>query len=164
MANRMLDRLRVKDKKGLFTRTQTAIGYSTGFISLDYVNGYMVQVRDIDDNIVKEYASTGMVGGSFNTFIGKSGVAKTTAAVQMAMNIVRPYPNAFVQHYDLEQALTYTRIKNVTGATQRELDEKYVLKQERTYIEDIFDGIMEIAREKHENRSDYTYHTGLLNE
>jgi RecA/RadA recombinase len=161
---RMLDRLRKKDKKGLFTRTQTAIGYPTGFLPLDYRNGYMVQVRDLDDNIVKEYMSGGIVGGSFNTFIGKSGVAKTTAAVQIGMNIVKPFEDAFVQHYDLEQALTYTRIKNVTGATQRDLDEKYVLKQERTYIEDIFDGIMEIARDKEEFRDELMYDTGLLNE
>lgn len=164
MANRMLERLRAKDKKGLFTKTQTAVSYNTGFLPFDYRNGYMVQVRDIEDNLVKEYPSTGLVGGSFTTIVGKSGVAKTTFAVQIASNIVRPFASSFVQHYDLEQALTYTRIKNVNGYKQSELEDKYILKQEKTYIEEIFESIMTIAKEKEEHRSDYSYDTGLRNE
>jgi RecA/RadA recombinase len=164
MANRLLSKVRSKDKRGLFTRTQTAISYPTRFANLDYRNGYMVQVRDLQDQLIEEYPSVGMVGGSFVTIVGRSGTAKTTAAVQWGMNIVSPFDSGFVQHYDLEQALTYTRIKNITGATQSQLDEKYVLKQERSYIEDIFDAIMEIARAKEENREEFTYDTGLKNE
>lgn len=160
----MLDRLRQKDKKGLFVKTQTAIGYSTGFLPLDYRNGYSIQVRDNEENVVDEYPSVGIVGGSFNTVVGKSGTAKTTAVVQWAANIVKPFASSFVQHYDLEQALTYTRIKNITGYTQNELADKYVLKQEKSFIEDIFDSIMDVAREKEENRKEYTYDTGLKNE
>ena len=164
MANRMLERLRKKDKKGLFTRTQTSISYPTRFAPFDYRNGYMVQVRDLQEKLVTQYPSVGIVGGSFNTFVGKAGSAKTTFVIQTAANIVRPFENAFVQHYDLEQATTYTRIKNVTGFTQEELDNKYNLKQERSYIEDIFDSIMEIANEKNDNRADYMYDTGLKDE
>lgn len=164
MANRMLDRLRGNDKKGLFVKTQTAVGYETGFAPFDYRNGYMVQVRDLDENVVEEYASMGLVGGSFTTVVGKSGTAKTTFVIQAAANIVRKFSSSFVQHYDLEQALTYTRIKAVTGYKQAELQDKYVLKQEKSFIEDIFDGIMAIAKEKEENRKDYTYNTGLKNE
>lgn len=164
MGNRLLERLRAKDKKNLFTKTQTAVSYSTGFLPFDYRNGYMVEVRDINDKLVTEYPSTGIVGGSFVTIVGKSGVAKTTFAVQIAANIVKKFSSSFVQHYDLEQALTYTRIKNVTGFTQNELYEKYILKQERTFIEEIFESIMAIAKEKEEHKSDYSYDTGLRNE
>jgi KaiC/GvpD/RAD55 family RecA-like ATPase len=164
MANRMLDRLRAKDKKGLFTKTQTAISYPTGFINLDYRNGYMVQVRDMYDQLVKEYASTGLVGGSFITIVGKSGTAKTTAAVQWASNIVRPFDSSFVLHFDLEQALTYTRIRNINGMSSQQLDDKYVLKQESTYIEDIFEAVADVANDKKEHFDDYSYDTGLVNE
>jgi len=160
----LMSRLRAKDKKGLFTRTQTAVGYSTGFAPFDYRNGYMVQVRDMEDNLVTEYPSTGAVGGSFITIVGKSGVAKTTFAIQMASNIVKRFESGMVQHYDLEQALTYTRIKNVNGFSQYDLMEKYNLKQEKSTIEDIYDSIEAIAKEKEENREDYMYDTGLLNE
>lgn len=164
MANRMLDRLKAKDKKGLFNKTQTAISYSTGFSTLDYRNGYMVQVRDIYDKLVQEYPSVGLVGGSFITIVGKSGTAKTTAAVQWASNIVRPFDAGFVQHFDLEQALTYTRIRNINGMTSEQLQDKYVLKQESTYIEDIFEAVAEVAKEKKEHFDDYSYDTGLKNE
>jgi KaiC/GvpD/RAD55 family RecA-like ATPase len=164
MANRMLDRLRAKDKKGLFTKTQTAISYPTGFVNLDYRNGYMVQVRDMYDQLVKEYASTGLVGGSFITIVGKSGTAKTTAAVQWASNIVRPFDSSFVLHFDLEQALTYTRIRNINGMSSQQLDDKYILKQESTYIEDIFEAVADVANDKKEHFDDYSYDTGLVNE
>lgn len=164
MANRMLARLQAKDKAGIFKRTQTAVSYPTRFAPFDYRNGYMVQVRDLEDNVITQYPSTGIVGGSFNTVVGRSGTAKTTFTIQAASNIVRPFENSFVIHYDLEQATTYTRIKNVTGLPQREMDDKYVLKQERSYIEDIMEAVMSIAREKEENRNDYMYDTGLKDE
>lgn len=162
--NRMLERLRAKDKKSLFTRTQTGVGYPTGFLALDYRNGYLVESRDLDDNIISTRPSTGLVGGSFVTIVGKSGTAKTTGAIQMAANIVRNFETSFVQHYDLEQALTYTRIKNITGFTQRQLDSKYILKQEKTSIEDIMNSIIEICEEKEANSEDYLYDTGLYDE
>lgn len=132
MANRMLERLRANDKKGLFKPTQTSISYGTGLYPLDYRNGYMIQVRDLDERLVKEYPALGMVGGTFITLVSKSGVGKTTLASQIAANIVRPYENAFVQHYDIEQTSNYTRIKNITGLTQSQLVDKYILKQEKS--------------------------------
>ncbi len=164
MGNPLLDLLRANDKKGLFNKTQTSISYPTGFLPLDYRNGYMLQVRDLQNNIVDEYASTGIVGGSFNTVIGKAGVAKTTATIQIAANIVRKFNTSFVLHFDLEQATTYTRIRNITGMTTQELTDKYLLKQERMYIEDIFDSIIETAETKIQNRKDFEYDSGLKDE
>lgn len=164
MANPLLKQLQSSDKKGLFNKTQTAITYGTGFAPFDFRNGYMVEVHDDDDNLVKSYPSTGIVGGSFNTVIGKSGVAKTTWVVQAAANIVKPYAAGFVQHFDLEQALTYTRIRNITGFSQMQMRDKYILKQEKVTIEDMFEAIQKIAQAKEEFREDFSYDTGLLNE
>ena len=165
IANKMLTRLREKDKNGLFKPTQTSICYPTGFISFDYRNGYLVEVRDLKEVLIKSYPAIGIVGGTFITVAGKPGTAKTTWAIQAASNIVKPFvDNAFVQHYDLEQALNYTRIKNVNLMTQQELDDKYILKQEKNYIEDIFKAIMLIGFEKETNKVDYTYDTGWVDE
>lgn len=164
MANRLLERLRQNDKKGFFKPTQASISYQTGFAPLDYRNGYMIQVRDLNEKLIKEYPAIGVVGGTFITIISKSGVGKTTFATQVAANIVRPYENAFVHHHDIEQTMTYTRVKNITGFSHAELDEKYIIKQERTYIEDIFDSIMAVAKEKEANKNDYMYDTGLVDE
>ena len=165
MANRALERLRSKDKKGLFKQSQVSITYPTGFIPFDYLNGYKVKVIDKHENILDSYAALGLTGGTFNTIIGKSGTAKSTFAVQVAANMVRHFDdNAFVIYYDLEQALNYTRIKNITQMTQQELEDKFILRQEKNYIEDIFESIMGIANDKDANKDDWTYETGLLDE
>lgn len=165
MANRLLSRLREKTKSsGLFTRTSTHIAYPTGFLNFDFANGYILQSRDMNDKLLGEFSNIGITGGSFNTIIGRSGSAKTTAAVQWSSAIVKPYENGFVQHIDLEQSSNYTRIRNLTGFTNQELDDHYVLKQEKCYLEDIFDMIMELANEKERNKEDYMYTPAMTNE
>lgn len=162
---KLLSRLQEKTKKtGMFTTSSAPVAYSTGFLPLDFRNGCIVESRNDDNEIISERASTGVVGGSFITTVGKSGVAKTTLMIQIGANMVKHHENAFFMIYDLEQSLTLTRIKNITGYTQRELKEKIVLRQEKNYIEDIFESIMEIAKEKEANKSDYQYDTGTLDE
>ena len=165
MANRLLGRLREKNKKsGLFDKTSTHVAYPTGFLNFDYANGYILQSRDMDDKLLGEFANIGISGGSFNTIIGRSGSAKTTAAVQWSSAIVKPFDNAFVMHIDLEQSSNYTRIRNLTGFTNRELEDHYILKQEKCYLEDIFEMIMEVANEKEINKQDYIYSPPMTNE
>jgi len=165
MGNRLLNKLREKDKKGLFNPSQVSVTYPTGFLPFDYLNGYKVKVMDINENLIGTYPATGITGGTFVTIIGKSGVAKTTWTIQTAFNIVKDFDDdAFIMCYDLEQALNYTRIKNITGATQEELDNKFVLRQEKNYIEDIFDSIIDIANTKEANKEDFSYDTGNVDE
>ena len=164
MGNPLLENLRSNDKNKLFVPTQTSVSYKTGFMPYDYRNGYNIEVRDSNDKLVKTYPSLGLVGGSFTTIIGKTGTAKTTFAAQISANIVKHFPSGFVIHYDLEQALNYTRLRNVTKLTTRQLIDHYVLKQEMSYIEDIFKAIKEICASKESNRKEYTYETGLVNE
>lgn len=165
MGNRLLDRLRSEDKKGLFNSSQVSINYKTGFIPFDYLNGYKVKVVDKEENIIDEYPAVGVTGGTFITVIGKSGVAKTTWVIQTAYNIVKDFEDdAFVMCYDLEQALNYTRIKNITKASQHDLDNKFILRQEKNYIEDIFDSIISIANTKEANKKEFQYDTGIKDE
>lgn len=163
--NPLMQNLRKKDKKGIFNKTQTMPSYSTGFTNLDYYNGYYLDSFDEDDKIVETTQMVGLVGGSFVTIIGKSGVAKSTAAIQISTNIVKPFDSGLVQHFDLEQATNYTRVKNVTQLSIRELENKYILKQEKSTIEEIFESCEAIWREKtQDNRKEYEYDTGIKNE
>lgn len=165
MANRLLDKLREKDKHGFFKPSQVSVNYPTGFLPFDYLNGYKVKVMDMNETVIGSYPAVGISGGTFVTVIGKSGVAKTTWVIQTAFNMVKSFQDdAFIMCYDLEQALNYTRIKNITGATQEELDNKFVLRQEKNYIEDIFDSIISIAKMKETNKSDFIYDTGKVDE
>jgi RecA/RadA recombinase len=160
----LLSRLREKDKKGAFTSSQTSVSYSTGFLPFDYRNGYTVKVVDDDESLVETYPSIGMRGGTFLTVVGKTGTAKTTFIVQSCFNICRKFDNSFIVYFDLEQVLSWTRIKDITGATNKELKEKFVIRQGKNYIEDIFDTIMDIAKMKESSGKDFIYDTGLKNE
>lgn len=162
--NPLLARLQSKDKRGLFKASQTSVSYKTGFLPFDFRNGYTVEVRDFDENVIETYDSLGIVGGTFVTIVGKAGTAKTTFATQIAAAITKPFDSGIVMHFDLEQALTYTRVKNVTGLSQRELKYKYILKGEDNYIDDIFDVISEICTAKEENPDVFKYESGLNDE
>lgn len=165
MPNPLLERLQAKTKKkGTFSSTQSPVAYESGFPTLDYRNGCIVESRDENEVVIGERASVGIVGGSFITTVGKSGVAKTTLMIQIGANIVKKFKNGMFVIFDLEQSLTMTRIKNITSLSQKELMDKVVLRQEKNYIEDIFTAIMDIANEKENNREDYIYKTGLLDE
>lgn len=165
MANMLLDRLKAKTKKkGSFITSQSPVTYSTGFITLDFRNGALVESRDDDDNLIETRPSVGIVGGSFLTVTGKSGTAKTTLMIQVGASMVKHFDNGLFLIFDLEQSLTMSRIKNLTSFSQKELEEKVVLRQEKNYIEDIFTMIMDIANEKENNKEDYMYDTGIMNE
>lgn len=152
-------------KKNLFDANASVISYKTGFPVLDYYLGYRVNVYNDDNEIVSSYPSIGITAGSYVEFIGKPSTSKTTTAIQIAANIVRNFDNGFVIHYDLEQALNYTRIQTLTKFDIRDIEGgKYILRQENQTLENIKESIVEIAAEKENHPDEYKYKTGKLNE
>lgn len=157
------------DKKGLFKHSAISLGFPTGFLPLDYRNGYITKVFDSDDNVVQTYNNIGIFGGTFNTVIGKTGTAKTTLSAQLAANISRYCRMKFgipaeIYHFDAEQASNYTRIKTITNMSITDLKSVYHLNQECTYIEDIQDAMEEIALMKEANKNIFRVNSGLLDE
>ena len=67
-------------------------------------------------------------------------------------------------HFDLERAMNYTRIQNLTKFTINEIKDKYILKKEKSSIQDIKSAIMKIYYEKTSNPDIYKYNTGKRNE
>jgi RecA/RadA recombinase len=164
MDNLLLKRLRENDQDNLFEQSNSLVPYKTGLDLLDYRLGYKLVAKDMDENIIGNHDAIGVVGGSFITLIGKSGTAKTAMACKMAANIVKPYKNGLVIHFDLEGAMTLTRYRNLTNLTNKELSEHIILKSDRTYLENITDTIMAITQEKAKHKKDYTYTTEFKNE
>lgn len=162
--NRLLSRLKKKDKKGLFKSSNSDISYATGFLPLDYRNGYMMESTNMDNVVTGTYPSLGIVGGSMVTIVGKSATAKTTFAMQMAASIIKPFPDGIVMHFDLERATNYNRVKAVTGLKQSDMEQRYILKKDQGYIEDIMEAIMDIAHMKESYKEDFMYDTGLKDE
>lgn len=153
-------------KKGnYFVCNASVISYKTGFPVLDYYLGYRLNVFDNDNTLIDSYPSIGVTAGSYIEFIGKPSTSKTTTAVQIASNIVRDFDNGIVVHFDLEQAMNYTRIQALSKFSMSEMaNGKYILRQEKTTLEDMKKTIMDIYVEKTSNPDMYKYDTGKLNE
>lgn len=161
--------LEKNDKKGLFHRSSISLGIPTGFLPLDYRNGYVMNIYNKDGSVSSKYNNIGIFGGTFNTIIGKTGTAKTTLASQSSANISRYCEKIYgkyaeIYHLDAEQASNYTRIKNITNFSIEELDARYHLNQESVYIEDIYDIFCKIAEVKEAYKEQFLINTKLKNE
>ena len=163
--NLLIDKLREEGKENYFDANASVISYKTGFPVLDYYLGYRVNVFDNDQKLIESYPSIGITAGSYIEFIGKPSTSKTTTAVQIAANIVRSFDSGSVIHFDLEQAMNYSRIGTLTHFTMQEMkDGKYILRQEKTTLEDMKKPIIDVYRQKMNNPKDFKYKTGKKNE
>lgn len=166
MPNFLMEALRENNQKDhAFDNDSVIISYKTGFPSVDYFLGYKVNVHNENDEIVDQYNSIGISSGCYVTLIGKPSTGKTTIAIQIASNIVRPFESGSVIHYDLEKAMNFTRIQNLSRFTMREIEDgKYILKKGITSIQDIKSAVMKIYFEKTKNPEKYMYDTGKKDE
>ena len=165
--NLLIKNLRENAPKGenYFDCNATTISYKTGFPTLDYHLGYIVNVFNENNEIIDSYPSVGIPGGCFVTGIGKPSTSKTTTFAQIAANIVRDFPNGSVIHYDLEQAENYSRIQTITKFKMTDMMAgKYILRQEQNSINDIKRSIIRIYKEKMASPELYKYNTHKKNE
>lgn len=164
-SNMLLDALRANDKTGyLFDTNSTFVAYKTGFPALDYKMGFTVNVFGKDGKIQETYPAIGITTGSIVTVIAKAHTGKTSLLIQIASNIVRPFKNGSVIHYDLEGGTNMTRISTLSKFKPDELRDKYVLRQTGSSIEEIKKSIAKIYTEKVSNPDKYMYDTGKLDE
>lgn len=137
--------------------------YTTGFLSLDYLNGTVVHVNGEDRNFT--YNSVGIVDGSANSIIGRSGSGKSTLCTQIAGNIVRPFikkglPTGLYID-DIEGSLPWARKEFLLGLTSEELSKYVDIRNAGITTENLYQRIQAIHDIKVENRKDYEYDTGL---
>ena len=135
-----------------------SVGYPTGFLNFDFMNGTVVHVKSSQRNF--NYYSVGIQDGSLVMLIGRSGCGKTTFAVQTAANIVRNFPNASIFHDDIEGGITEYRKEILSGFTPEELKNKYISRNTGITAENFYERLKIIHDLKLENRSDYEYDTG----
>ena len=135
--------------------------YPTGFLNFDFMNGAIVKVNGRDGRSFNYY-SAGIPDGSLVIGIGRSGCGKTTAFVQMAANIIRPFDNGCIFHDDIEGGITYQRRKVLTGFTDEELENKYIIRNSGITAENFYARIKMIYDLKMENYDEYVYDTGYV--
>ena len=137
--------------------------YSTGFLGVDYLNGTVVHVKD--KNKEYSYNSCGVVDGSTNTIIGRSGSGKSTFLMQISGNIVRPFidknmpTGLFID--DIEGSLPAARKSFLLGLTEEESLEYLDMRNSGITTENLLKRIKTIASDKLNNRKEYEYDTGL---
>jgi len=133
------------------------VGYPTGFLALDFMNGAVVKV-----NNGSQYYSLGIVDGTAVTYIGRPGCGKTTLAVQTAKNIVRPFPQAVIFYDDIEGGSTGSRRQTLTSWSHAELEERLIYRNSGISAENFYTRIDTIYTEKLQNKDNYEYDTGLF--
>lgn len=136
------------------------IGYSTGFLNFDFLNGTIVHVKSKERNF--KYYSIGIPDGCFVLLIGRSGSGKTTWAVQTAANIVRPFENGAIFHDDIEGGMTQYRKERLTGFDEYEMQTKYLSRDSGISAENLYERVKMIHDMKMDNKAEYEYDTGLF--
>ena len=136
------------------------VGYPTGFVNFDFRNGTIVRVHM--DNKTYSYFSIGIVDGSMNTIIGRSGSGKTTWCVQSACNIIRPFKTSCLYIDSIEGGITKTRLEVLSRFNPTEIDERIIERNTGITAENFFERIRLIYQLKMDKRADYEYNTGFL--
>lgn len=137
------------------------VQYPTGFFSLDYKNGQRINGIDKNGNRFS-YDSIGIVDGSINMFIGRSGCGKSTFVKQIAANIVRPFSHGFIFEDSVEGGIVSVRNEILTGFTSEEIKHRLKLRNAGVTINNTYAQIKAIHDTKIQQESKYRYNTGLL--
>jgi len=138
--------------------------YSTGFLSIDYLNGTVVHVESEERTFT--YNSVGIVDGSTNTVIGRSGSGKSTLITQMGGNIIKPFIkkglSTGIYIDDIEGSLPQVRKEFLLGLTSEEISEYVEVRNSGITTENVFQRIQTIHDIKVNNRKEFEYDTGLF--
>ena len=121
LINKFEDKVSKLKDKTIDQKAEFDVQYSTGFLSIDYLNGTVVHVKDQKNKREFQYNSCGIVDGSTNTVIGRSGSGKSTLITQIAGSIVKDFikngMSADIFIDDIEGSLPEARKYYLLGLT-----------------------------------------------
>lgn len=132
----------------------------TGFPNFDFANGTMVHVKEPGGKEY-DYYSVGIIDGSINMLIGRSGCGKSSFAMQAAANIIRPFEKGTIFYDSLEGGMVSTRIETLTGFNEEEQSGRIVMRNSGVTAENFYERVKMIYDLKMENKDDYIIDTGL---
>ena len=160
--SKLMEAFRNEMKKNKDRGNEEASGdvmYPTGFLNLDYLNGTRIFVQSGDLNM--SYPSIGIMDGSAVQLIGRTHCGKTTFAVQMAANIIRPFKTSIIFHDDIEGGCPSRRYEKLCRMSQDELKDRYIYRNKGITIENFYERIKKIHDLKTSDSESYMYDTGL---
>lgn len=136
------------------------IGYPTGFLNIDYRNARYAFGKK-DEELYK-YIVFGITDGSMSTLIGRTGCGKSTIALQIASNIIRPFINrgGLILHDDIEAGVVLERKMDLLKMDDKTFNMCYKGRNEGITAENFFSRIKLLADIKTSNYDKYSYDTG----
>lgn len=150
----------VSDRMGTASSTSIYdVLYPTGFFNVDYLNGYKINGYHTDGSKFS-YDAFGIVDGSFNLVVGRTGSGKTTAAIQWGANIIRRFDNARMFIASIEGGITINRLEALTGWFGDDLFKRVSIRNSGLNVESIYKEILSIYDAKMANKDEYLYDTG----
>ena len=144
--------LKCKDKR-MSTEKNFDVGYPTGYLAFDFMNGVKVSVKNEQVNFT--YNSIGIVDGSMVSCVGRSGCGKTTFVMQASGNIIRPYENSAIFHEDIEGGISDMRKRQLLGMSEEDFKERYICRNTGITTENFYERMKWIHDMKLENIEDY---------
>ena len=142
----------------MINEQQHSVAYSTGFLNIDFLNGTILNIND------KKYFEVGIVDGSINAVIARSGAGKSTICTQWAANIIRPFKSSCVFMDNAESGFLLSRAMQLSGFSQEEFHNRFILRDAGINTESIYDRVRLIHDIKVDNPDEYTYDTGIIDE
>lgn len=148
---------------GTKAKASDDVGYQTEIYPFDYGNGSVIDFIRADTGERVRYYQPGIVDGSFNQFIGRSGSGKTTIALQMAGAIARQFEQSMVVLISPERGSSYNRERSLLRFTDDQMRTKF-RKMDQGITSESFLEAMEILYETKMAKADeLRYDTGLVN-
>ena len=163
MGSMLSDMFRAKVANMDFNMSSEAtedIGYPTGYLNFDYLNGYITEERDPVTGVSKPYYSLGITDGSYVAFIGNTGSGKTTLVCEMAANIVRPFKSSTIFEDSLEAGLTHARRRSLSKFNDQEYKDRYIIRNTGITAENVYKRIKMIHDMKTSQPQNFLYDTG----
>ena len=151
----LMDQIReVSSKEKIGDENLHTPHYATGFDIFDYRNGRIENNEPV----------LGLDGGRIFTIVGKSGSGKTTFAQQLSINIAKQYKDAQIVHMDYERAMNLGRIEALSGWSQEEIKQKYLLLNSGITSESLYKIVKSICNLKLDpkNYDSLKFDTGKL--
>ena len=108
------------------------VQYPTGFICIDYGIGQQILVDSPEKNLKYKYDAIGIVDGSINMAVARSGGGKTTMFTQMSGNIIRNFPTSSVFIDSVEGGITHRRLETLLNMTPQETHRRAHVRQNVT--------------------------------
>lgn len=131
----------------------------TNFQIYDYMTCERAEITGI--NGPQKYLNMGLGPGS-SSIIAKSGVGKTSLAIKLGINIVKPYENSTIYMRDAEHTYTDSRAISLSGVTMEYLHSKMDYVRYGIDHDFIYNDIVHICQTKEALRNQLMIDTGMI--